>query len=189
MMLMHYHAVEVHLFELGFSMPPGTLVHAPSLQRADVLFLCLSACRAMIYAYLSIEPEAYVSFSILFCTHMFLAVTTLSKLSLFHAEDWDISIVHSTMDLSTIVDRMAKKAEEASLQYDRLEHNRPWLEISRRMRAMQLQFEKLLAVSNSSVASIPITHAQDGSIATSFDFNGFDLLDDCLWQSLPDSVN
>jgi hypothetical protein len=133
-MLMHHHAVEVHLSELGFSMPPGTLVHAASLQRADVLFLCLSACRAIIYAYLYIDLEAYVGFSIVFRTPTFLTVTTLSKLSLFSAEDWDVSIAHSTMDLSTIVDRVAKMAEEAGLQYDRIEYRSPWLGISRRMR-------------------------------------------------------
>lgn len=189
MMLMHYHAAEVHLFELGFSMQPGTLVHAPSFQRADVLLLCLSACRAIIYTYLCIDPEDYVGFSTLFCMHVFLAVTTLSKLSLFSADDWDVSIVHSTMDLSTIVDRMIDVAERASSQYDQVDHRKPWIDISRVMKQVRLRFERSLISSRSSDSFEPILHAEDESMASWSYFNEFDLLEDRFWQSLPDGIN
>jgi hypothetical protein len=183
MMLIHYYAVEINLFNLCFSMPPTAPAHAPTLQRADVLFMCLSATQALVKSYLSIDWKPYINCSMVGLGQIYLALTTLSKLSLFDAEDWDVSNVQSPMNIHTLIDHMVVMMEETSSRYDRGHYNKqPWLQASHRMRQVRVQFDRLLSSENRSVP-LPITQTREGP---SFCLNNFDLLDDDFWQALPD---
>jgi len=185
-MLMHYHSVEIHLFNLCFSMPPTTPAQAPILQRADVLCMCLSASQTLVKTYLSLDWKPYISCSMVALKHMYLALTALSKLSLFYAEDWDMSNVQSTRNIFTLIDHAVAMMEDSSSRYDRMHCNKqPWLHASRKMRQVRIQFDRLLANANRSVP-LSVTQTREGVVAPPFYLNNFDLLDDEFWQALPD---
>lgn len=189
MMLMHFHVVEINLFDLGFSMPLTAPLPTPTPQRTWILFKCLSATQALVNAYLSIDSKQYISFSLVVVAQIYSAMNILSKLTLFDAEDWDSSNVLSTINLSSLLDRIVTRIEEASARYDRTDHARqPWLHISRKMRQVQVVFDRMLASENRALLSLPASRAEDGGMDTPFYLNNFDLLDDGFWQTLPDGT-
>ncbi len=104
---------------------------------------------------------------------------TLSKLLLFDAEDWDPKKVPTAIHLSIVVERLATVLADASLRYDRKEDNKPWFNLSQRIRQIGVLFEHLLASENRSLDSFPLF--TQGILG---EFNQFDLLDDGFWQSL-----
>ncbi|TVY89145.1 Transcriptional regulator [Lachnellula willkommii] len=191
LILMHYHAVEMYLFEIGFFMPPTTLTDTPTLQRAEVLLMCHHATRAFSDVYFSIDFDAvpFINFSPVFISQIYFVMMTLSKLSLFDADDWDASNVQTTLDLSTVLDLAVTMTEAASARYDKRDDNKPWLQVTRRMRQVKVRFERLLANENRDLAAaMPGTQIQGDSTDMSMPLflNQFDLLDDRFWQNLPD---
>jgi len=191
LILMHYHALEMYLFDIGFFMPPTTPADTPTLQRADVLVMCHHATRAFSDVYFSIDIDSipFINFSPIFTSQIYFVMMTLSKLSLFDAEDWDSSNVQTTLDLSTVLDLAVTMTEAASARYDLRNDNKPWLQVTRRMRQVKARFERLLANENRDVAgAMPGTQIQGDSTDMSMPFflNHFDLLDDRFWRSLPD---
>lgn len=188
--LMHYHAIEMYLFEIGFSMPPTTPANMSTFQRADILEMCHKSTRAFSDIFFSIDIDSvpFINFSPIFKSQIYSVMTILSKLSLFNAEDWDASNVQTTLDLSTVLDRATAMTEAASAKYDVRKHNKPWLNITQRMRQVKVRFERLLANENRlSAAVIPGIQGQGDSINIMPSFSSeFDLLDDRFWQSLQD---
>lgn len=191
---MHYHAVEMYLFEIGFFMPPTTLTDTPILQRAEILLMCHHATRAFSDVYFSIDFDSvpFINFSPVFISQIYFVMMTLSKLSLFDADDWDASNVQTTLDLSTVLDLEITMTEAASARYDKRDDNKPWLHVTRRMRQVKVRFERLLANEiRDLAATIPGTQIQGDATDMSMPlfWNQFDLLDDSFWQNLPDEAN
>ncbi|TVY38952.1 Transcriptional regulator [Lachnellula occidentalis] len=190
LILMHYHAVEMYLFEIGFFMPPTALIDTPNLQRAEVLLMCHHATRAFSDLYFSIDFDStpFINFSPVFISQIYFVMMTLSKLSLFEADDWDASNVRTTLDLSTVLDLAVTMTEAASARYDLRNDNKPWLQVTRRMRQVKVRFERLLANENRVLAAaMPDTQIQDDTtdMPMPLFLNQFDLLDDRFWQNLP----
>ncbi|EED15316.1 conserved hypothetical protein [Talaromyces stipitatus ATCC 10500] len=188
-MLMHYHAVEILVFELCFFMSPTAPAQDPSLNRADALWMCLTATRALVNIYLSLNLQPHISFSAISLQQLYLALATLSKLVLFKADDWDVNYAQPSVDLSTLLDSLVTRTEEHSSRYDLMENNKPWLQTSRRLRQARTRFDDLL--SNEDVSSVTLSTAQpsNGLLATSFhDFrlDHFGLLDDRFWETMQD---
>lgn len=188
-MLMHYHAVEILVSELCFFMSPTAPAQGLSLNRADALWMCLTATRALVNIYLSLNLQPHISFSAITLQQLYLALATLSKLVLFKADDWDVNYAQPSVDLSTLLDSLVTRTEEHSSRYDLVENNKPWLQTSRRFSQVRTRFDDLL--SNENVSSVTLSAAQpsNGSWATSFhDFrlDHFGLLDDRFWQTMQD---
>jgi hypothetical protein len=187
MMLMHYHAVEVLVFELCFFMPPTVPTQDPSFQRADAVLKCLGATRALVNTYLSLDLQPHMSFSSVSVAQIYLAMATLSKLVLFKADEWEVNYFKPSVDLSALLDGLITRTEERSSRYDLMETQKPWLEISRRIRQVRVRFNDLLSKEDASSASIPSTQPPNGlSGATFHDFHldHFGLLDDRFWQTM-----
>ncbi|KUJ10553.1 uncharacterized protein LY89DRAFT_263864 [Mollisia scopiformis] len=185
LMLMHYHSVELYLFDIGFSMPPTNIAHGPSIQRADALLLCLKTSQLIIDLYFSVGSKPHTNFGPASTTQMYYVMMTLSKLSLFDAEDWDSSNLQTSMDLCALVERVAALMEEKSALYDVREDDKPWLQISKRMRLVKVRFERLLASENRTHDMRPSSEFPEGGVMMPYFMNQFDLLDDGFWQSLP----
>ncbi|RDW59433.1 hypothetical protein BP6252_12520 [Coleophoma cylindrospora] len=186
LMLVHYHAVETKLFELGFSMPPTNLVHGPSPQRADLLLLCLSACQKLTKSLLSLDCETFANFSATNTAHISVAMSVSSKLMLFHAEDWDVNNVPLEMDLPTLIGWAVALIEDGSSRYDRVGSSKqPWLELSRKIKLVGDRFNGLMAMENNRLFPQPVDQARDESMTNLFNVNTFDLFDDAFWQLLP----
>jgi len=184
--LMHYHSVEMYLFEICFSMPPTTLVHTPTLQRADIMLMCLTAIRSLSDVFFSIDFKPYIHFCPWVKEQMYFAMMTLSKLSLFRAEDWDVSNVQIIVDLPTFIDRLVMMMEDGSARYDKRDDIKPWLQLSRRMRQVKIRFELLLASEKPLLDSaLPSTQERDDTTAAMpYFIDQFNLFDEAFWQSL-----
>ncbi|CZR62765.1 uncharacterized protein PAC_12662 [Phialocephala subalpina] len=184
-LLMHYHSVEMYLCEICFSMPPTAITPTPTLQRADILLRCLNSIRSLTSIFFSIDSKKpYINFSPAVKDQMYFAMMTLSKLSLFRADDWDMSNMQATLDLCTLLDRVVEMMERASEKYDLREDDKPWLKISRRMRQVRVRFDRLLASENRAVFGGQEGDGEAGAIPR---FSDFDMLYDEFWHNtLPD---
>lgn len=190
-MLMHYHAVEVYIYEIGFSMPPTSIAHTPTtVQRADALLLLLNATQSLADLYFSLDCKPYVSVRSATSTQMYFVMMTMSKLILFDAEDWTSTGLRTSLDLCALVERVAVLFEGFSALYDVREHEKPWLQVSQRMRLVKTRFERLLATENRWSSSMqPHMNISDGNFASVPPlFNQFDLLDDSFWQNFTDGA-
>lgn len=195
---MHYHAVEILVFELCFFMPPTTPAQGPSPNRADALWMCLTATRALINIYFSLDSRPHISFSAISLQQLYLALATLSKLLLFKADDWDVNYAQPSVDLSTLLDTLIARTEEHSSRYDLMEssNSKPWLQSSRRLRQVRTRFDDLLsteavspATLSSTAHSAHSTQPSNGLLVTPFhDFrlDQFGLWDDRFWQTMQD---
>ena len=170
-LLMHYHSVEMYLCEICFSMAPTTIAHTPTLQRADILLRCLNSIRSLTNIFFSIDSKTYVNFSPAVKDQMYFAMMTLSKLSLFRADDWDMSNMQATLHHCTLLDRVVEMMEHASTIYDLREDDKPWLKISRRMRQVRLRFDRLLAGENRAALDGQEGEGDAGAIQRFLDFD------------------
>ncbi len=181
-MLLHYYTVELYLYEVCFSMPPSKLAQIPELQRADVLLKCATATESFLDIYFSANSKPHLIFFLTFMGQIYFVMTTMSKLSLFNAEDWNGNNLPASLNLSTMVDRLATRLESISTQYDRMRDNKPWLIVSRKIRQMGVRFERLQATENPPLDSLPLV------TQGMFDLNQFPLLDDNFWQTLTEDT-
>jgi hypothetical protein len=191
LLILNYHTIEMYLFDICFCMPPTILTHLPTLQRTDVLSMCLTATQAFLHHYFSIHNKPYITFSRMVTSQMYFAMMILSKFSLFHVEDWNINEVEIGMDLSTVVDRVAMMMEETSARFDHLVDKRPWLQLSQKIRQIRVRFDRVLASENSPIHSLlPAIQGRGTLSATdaALSFNQFDLLDDGFWQNLSENT-
>ena len=192
MMLMHYHGVEILIYELSFSMAPTGSAQGPFPKRADALWMCLTATRALINTYFALNAQPHISFSAISLQQLYLALATLSKLSLFKAEDWDMTYAQPSMDLSNLLDNLVARTEENSSQYDLMEANKPWLQSSRRLRQVRTRFDDLLSNENvpSATLSQPVANGMPVMAPSFHDFrlDQFGLWDDRFWQTMQDGL-
>jgi len=186
-MLVHYHAVELYLFEIAFSMPVSELTEMPALRRASILLKCTTSTQAFLEAYFSVVSKPYMVFFTAFMGQTFFAMMTMSKLSLFDAEDWDMNNVPNSINFCTVLERIAEVIEDGSARYDRSDENKPWLCVGRKMRQIRVHFERLLASENRSMTSLdPSPLATQGPMR---DLDRFYLFDDIFWQNLADDTD
>jgi hypothetical protein len=108
-MLLHYHSVEMSVFELGLSMPtPSTLAscNTHAFQRLETLHAGLKATRAFFDTYLDLP--VYVGRCLSFFTYAQIAqsLVFLHKLSTFESPDWNLDFVHQTVNFRSILDQL-----------------------------------------------------------------------------------
>lgn len=187
LLVLNYHTIEMYLFDICFCMPPTIVTHLPTRQRTDVLSMCLTATQAFLQHYFSLHTNPYITFSRVVVGQLCFAMMILSKFSLFHAEDWNINELEMGMNLSTVVDRLAMIMEGMSVKFDHSVEKKPWLQISQKIRQIQVRFDRLLAGENRTIYSLDPTIQGGGTVSATnvaFSFNQFDLLDDGFWQNL-----
>jgi hypothetical protein len=155
--------------------------------------MCLTATRTLINIYFSLNSQPHFSFSAISLQQLYLALATLSKLSLFKADDWDVNYAQPSVDLSTLLDSLVTRTEEHSSRYDVMENNKPWLQSSRRLRQVRMRFDDLLSNENVPSATLSTTAQPSANgipvVAPSFhDFrlDQFGLWDDRFWQTMQD---
>lgn len=189
-MMMHYHAVEILVFELCFFMSPTAPAQGLSPNRADALWMCLTATRTLINIYFSLHSPPHVSFSAITLQQLYLALATLSKLLLFKADDWDVNYAQPSVDLSTLLDSLVTRTEDLSARYDLMENNKPWLQTSRRFRQVRTRFDDLLSNENVSPANISTVQSSSNGLLLSsyheFRLDQFGLWDDRFWPTMQD---
>lgn len=158
--------------------------------RTDVLFMCLTAIQDFTSVYFAVAPQkSWYTFSMINMGHIYFAMTALSKLSLFEAEDWDVRSVRAILDLSRTLDRVIEMLEEASRDHDGVDGNGLWHSITRRMEHVKVWYDGLVANKNQQSLSQEQTQPQNGIATAAFDINQFDLLDEAFWAALPGNTD
>jgi hypothetical protein len=111
-LLMHYHSVEIRLYEIGLSEPPHN-TNNPSFRRLDILYACLLSTKSFLEAYFMIPSTSYRNLS--FVTWVLLSNTLaiLCRLLLVDVEGWDLAHARELVDLPGILQRLIEKFTEA----------------------------------------------------------------------------
>lgn len=97
-----------------------------------------------VYFSIDLDSSPFTSFNQIFKARMYCVLMILSKLSLFVAEDWDSSNVQkTTLDLSTLLNRVATMTEALSARHDLRDDIKPWLQFTYKLRQVKVRFERL----------------------------------------------
>jgi hypothetical protein len=184
-LLLHYHITAIHLYEIGFYMPPTTSNHYSSiskLRRADVLHMCLRTTKDWLDVFLPISPKSYFSLTVVHCGQIMYVLAVLSKLSLFKSDDWSLETAKSLCDLATVQDEVIARMEEAASTFESNEENGMWWIAARRLRKMK----KFSQVGEMVTQSADGFELQDMDL--SFAMDSFDLFDDGFWHGISGSA-
>ena len=173
---MHYYSAEIHLYKIGFKMCPDAALEygMESLQASDILYSCFLATRSFFGVFLPIPTFEYSALSIVNIGQMFHALGTVYKLSVFDIAGWDSSNVRKTLDLSSILDQIAIKMEEAGNAYGPTEAKSPWFMCARKLRLLKSWWEATLAQE--------LEAAQEGLVDELQTAINFDFFNDNFWQ-------
>ena len=88
--------------------------HAPEFERISCLWRCVHAAKAWLDVFYVIPPAVYVGFPWFCWFQLIRCLIILKHLSTFDDPAWDPNIVYSTVDMLSICDKIADKAEDAS---------------------------------------------------------------------------
>lgn len=110
--LMHYHSVEIHLYEIGLSGPHHT-GNNQSFQRLELLYACLLSAKSYIQAFCQVPTTSYSSLSFVTWIQLSHTLTILCRLLLVNSEGWDVAHAREVVDFPTILQRLIEKFSEA----------------------------------------------------------------------------
>lgn len=88
---MHYHSVELSLYEIGFSRSP--LLSSASdmgFQRLEILCQLITATKNWIGAFFTISPSLFYDLSIVTFTQVAHLLIIIHKLATFESPEWDL---------------------------------------------------------------------------------------------------
>jgi hypothetical protein len=105
-MLMHYHAAEVYLCEIGLRRPlsPDN-DELDESKRLELLSGCLSAAQSYFDTYHMLPKSHYAYFPFTIWIQSGLVLMTTIRLALFEHKVWDITHARRMLNVSAILDR------------------------------------------------------------------------------------
>ena len=181
---MNYFTAEMQLYQIGFQAPPPADDYS-RFQRMEVLSACLSAVRAFCEVWFSIPPTLYFSLSLVNFGQLTRTILVVVKLCLFDAKDWDLSQVREMIHLSSVLEEMSSRMEEASIIFGREEDAglpNPFAVSARNLRLAKSWYEAQLAASRVEADSHTEVNAIDaGSVLVG---NQYDVWSEDPWRGL-----
>jgi hypothetical protein len=106
-LLLHYHSVEVNIYELGLSMPtPLASCHGHEFQRLETLHSSLQAVNAFFDNFLALPLHLARSLSFFTYVQIAPSMVLLHKLSTFESQDWNLDYVRETLNFGNIIDQL-----------------------------------------------------------------------------------
>ena len=184
--LMHYHSVEVRLYEIAFRMPRPTNDGTQVLQLLETLNASLTSTISFFEHLYLLPPTHYERVPFVAWAQFAIAVLTLSKLVFYYANYWDLAYVRKTAQFSDRMERVAMRFEEAGSARQaaaamKEEYEDIFLRYAGRVRWLKIWYEAKLATEPE--PGIPPSENVDVSIQASEMMNGdFSYLDEDLWQ-------
>jgi hypothetical protein len=109
---MHYHSVEIHLFEIGLSKPHHTGTNE-SFQRLELLYACLLSAKSYIEVFFLVPTASYYSLSLVTWIQLSHTLTILCRLLLVNSEGWDVAHARELLDFAAVLKRLFEKFLEA----------------------------------------------------------------------------
>ncbi|MCJ1281331.1 hypothetical protein MMC26_000650 [Xylographa opegraphella] len=110
---LHYHIVEIHLYEIGLSETHNAAYGAHVLSRLEIIYACLTALKSFFEVYNAIPTHNYYSLPLFEWTQFAYAVIVLSKLTFLQEDFWDTPFTQQTLDLLEILNQAAVRFEQA----------------------------------------------------------------------------
>jgi len=110
--LMHYHSVEIHLYEIGLSKPHNNGTDQ-GFKRLELLYACLLSAKSFVEAFFLIPLASYCSLSFVTWIQLSHTLTIICRLLLVNSEGWDIAHAREVVDFPAILQRLAEKFLEA----------------------------------------------------------------------------
>ncbi|MCJ1393791.1 hypothetical protein MMC18_006667 [Xylographa bjoerkii] len=110
---LHYHIVEIHLYEIGLSDTHNSSYNTHALGRLEIIWACLTALRSFFEAYIAIPTQNYYNLPFSEWVQFAYAIIVLSKLTFLQEDFWDAPFTQQTLDLFEILDQAAARFEEA----------------------------------------------------------------------------
>ncbi|MCJ1431004.1 hypothetical protein MMC27_000354 [Xylographa pallens] len=169
---LHYHVVEIHLYEIGLSETHNSSYSTHPLGRLEIIYACLTALKSFFEAYVAIPNHAYYNLPLFEWIQFAYAIIVLSKLTFLQEDFWDATFSQQTLDLFDILDQAAARFEEAekTVTVDTLpiEENGLFSRWARKIRWVKAWYETKLP---------PGTRLMDGT-ASAMQLPGFPVRED-----------
>ena len=110
---LHYHIVEIHLYEIGLSEAHSSSYGTHALGRLEIIYSCLTALKSFFEAYVAIPIHSYYNLPLSQWTQFAYSIIVLSKLTFLQEDFWDASFTQQTVDILEILDQAAVRLEQA----------------------------------------------------------------------------
>jgi hypothetical protein len=177
--LMHYHSVEIHLYEIGLSKPHNKGPDQ-SFQRLELLYACLLSAKSFVKAFFLIPAVSYYSISFVTWIQLSHTLTILCRLLLVNSEGWDIAHAREVVDFPAILQRLTEKFLEAKKITEAIRAIDPekntFYQYAQMMQWVKLNYESILS-SESLGSQQSVDFSADEAMMGDF-LN----LDDDFWQ-------
>jgi hypothetical protein len=109
---MHYHSVEIHLYEIGLSEPPHSGKN-PSFRRLELLYACLLSTKSFLEAYFMIPTASYHNLSFVTWIQLSNTLAILCRLLLVNVEGWDLAHARELVDFPATLQHLIEKFKDA----------------------------------------------------------------------------
>ncbi|MCJ1399647.1 hypothetical protein MMC11_002849 [Xylographa trunciseda] len=109
---LHYHIVEIHLYEIGLSETHNSSYSSHALGRLEIIHACLTALKSFFEVYIAIPIQQYYNLPFTEWSQFAYAIIVLSKLTFLQDDFWDAQFTRQTLDLLDILDQAAARLEE-----------------------------------------------------------------------------
>ncbi|KIW33124.1 uncharacterized protein PV07_04615 [Cladophialophora immunda] len=183
-LLMHFHAAEVYLYEIGIL---DTLDPADGLddtQRVEVLYRCVNAGRSYfdVYHSLPISHFPYFPFNIWIQSGLVLLAST--KLALFRHSAWNVVHARSALRITDIIDREIGLIEEVVGQRPHTEKQGDAKDILNgfllRVRKLKIAFDLGVARDGDPLGHVDFAFDEQMLMTTSYQYDSADPFWDAL---------
>ena len=152
---MHYHVVEISLYEAGLCQSSLASDAIPSFRRIELLCACLQAMKSYFEIFFSIPVANYVALSMPSWSHLTYSLNILHLLSSFNHPDWNLAYVRETIDFITVLGRLIEHLDSVNtlVGYGKIDMFSP---VAKRMNCIKLYVEgKMTGHSEGNVGSEP----------------------------------
>jgi len=176
---MHYHSVEIYLYEIGLSEPPHSSKN-PSFRRLELLYACLISSKSFLEAYFMIPTASYHNLSSITWIQLSNTLAILCRLLLVNVEGWDLSHARELVDFPATLQHLienfgeAKKIGDASRNIE--EEKSTSYQYTQMMHWLKSNYESRL-----DIKSMESQHIEDFAADETM-MGDFLNLDDAFWQ-------
>jgi hypothetical protein len=109
--LMHYHAAEISLYEASLRQSPLFTSSIPANIRIELLCSCLRACKSYFESFLSIPAAEYIALSMASWSHVTHALGVLHILSSLDSPDWNLAYVRDTIEFTAVLGQLIERLD------------------------------------------------------------------------------
>jgi hypothetical protein len=108
---LHYHVIEISIYEAGLCHPPPDSDPIPGFKRLELLCACLEATQSYFDVFFSIPPSSYISMSLPTWSQLSAVLAVLQMLFILQHPDWDLATVRAVIDYNVTFNQLIQNLE------------------------------------------------------------------------------